>query len=158
MSSEPAQSNGPRGRPAEILLVEDNYGDVLLAQEAFRIAKIANNMTVAQDGEMALQILNRVAPFEDKPKPDLILLDLNLPKRDGREVLESVKSDPNLKKIPVVVLTGSRAESEIARSYALHANAYIVKPVNFERLKDIVAVIQNFWFTVVVLSDDAKKE
>lgn len=141
----------PRGRLAEILLVEDNEGDVLLATEAFKASKIANNISLAPDGDEALKMLTRVPPYENQPTPDLILLDLNLPKRDGREVLEFIKQDEFLRSIPVVVLTGSRAETEIARTYALHANAYIVKPVTFDRLKEIVGSIQQFWFSVVVL-------
>jgi two-component system, chemotaxis family, response regulator Rcp1 len=150
----PEKEPGPFGRPVEILLIEDNYGDVLLALEAFKSSKVANNVMVASDGDEALAMLRN---DPSRTLPDLILLDLNLPKRDGREVLEIVKSDPALMHIPVVVLTGSRAESEVARSYALHANAYVVKPINFERLKEIVTAIQEFWFSVVMLSNSAKE-
>lgn len=145
------QVQGPSGRPIEILLVEDNYGDVLLTTEAFKSSKIANNIIVAEDGEQAIAMLRRHGPYENQSRPDLVLLDLNLPKRDGREVLEDVKQDPTLRDIPIVVLSGSHEESEIARSYALHANAYIVKPVNFEHLKEIVTTIEDFWFSVVAL-------
>jgi CheY-like chemotaxis protein len=156
MSNAEAEEN-PQMRPVEILLVEDNYGDVLLAQEAFKASRVANNVVVAADGQQALCMLQKQPPYQDFATPDLVLLDLNLPKRDGREVLEVVKRDPALKHIPVVVLTGSRAEAEIARTYALHANAYIVKPVNFERLKEIVSSIEAFWFSVVMLPSNRGK-
>jgi two-component system, chemotaxis family, response regulator Rcp1 len=140
-----------RGRAAELLLVEDNYGDVLLTQEAFRSAKIGNNLTVAVDGEEAMAVLRKEGRFLDQPTPDLIMLDLNLPRMDGREVLKQVKSDPALHTIPVIVLTSSSAEIDILKSYELMANGYIVKPVTFDRLKEVVALIESFWFTVVVL-------
>jgi|SRR5580700_4453920 CheY-like chemotaxis protein len=140
-----------RGRPAELLLVEDNYGDVLLTQEAFRSAKIGNNLAVAVDGEEALAMLRKEGRYHAQPTPDLILLDLNLPRMDGREVLKTVKSDPVLHTIPVIVLTSSSAEIDVLRSYELMANGYIVKPVTFDRLKEVVALIESFWFTVVVL-------
>jgi chemotaxis family two-component system response regulator Rcp1 len=139
------------GRPAELLLVEDNYGDVLLTREAFGDAKVANNVTVASDGEEAMRRLRREAPYEDHPRPDLILLDLNLPCMDGREVLQAIRSDPELMRIPVIVLTSSKADVDILKSYELKANGYVVKPVDFERLREIVASIESFWFTVVVL-------
>jgi CheY-like chemotaxis protein len=138
-------------RLMEILLVEDNEGDVLLAVEAFKTLTIPYNITVASDGEQALAMLRHEEPYKDQPRPDFILLDLNLPKRDGREVLETIKRDPDLRGIPVVVLSGSRAEEEIAKSYALYANAYIVKPVHFERFKEIVSAIEAFFFSVVAL-------
>lgn len=153
MTQDPMRIQHARARPAEILLVEDNEGDIVLAKEAFKASKIANNLVVASDGDIAIQMLRRAPPFEANKTPDLILLDLNLPKRDGREVLEFVKADPSLRHIPVVVLTGSRAEAEVARTYAAFANAYIVKPVNFELLKEIVNSIQEFWFSVVMLKD-----
>jgi CheY-like chemotaxis protein len=140
-----------RGRPAELLLVEDNYGDVLLAREAFRSAKIGNNLTVAGDGEEAMSLLRKEGRFAGRPTPDLILLDLNLPRMDGREVLKAIKSDPQLQLIPVIVLTSSSAEIDVVRSYELKANGYVVKPINFERLQEIVSLIESFWFTVVVL-------
>ena len=140
------------GRPAELLLVEDNYGDVLLAREAFRSAKIRNHLTVAGDGEEALSVLRREGPHADKPRPDLILLDLNLPRMDGREVLQAIKADPELRLIPVIVMTSSKAEIDVLKSYQLSANGYIVKPVDFERLQEIVASLETFWFTVVVLA------
>jgi CheY-like chemotaxis protein len=140
------------GRAAELLLVEDNYGDVLLAREAFRSAKIRNNLTVAGDGEEALGVLRQEGAHGDKPRPDLILLDLNLPRMDGREVLQAIKADPGLQMIPVIVMTSSKAEIDVLKSYQLSANGYIVKPVDFGRLQEIVASLESFWFTVVVLS------
>jgi CheY-like chemotaxis protein len=140
------------GRAAELLLVEDNYGDVLLVREAFRSAKIRNNLAVARDGEEALRILRREGLHADRPRPDLILLDLNLPRMDGREVLQAIKADPVLQPIPVIVMTSSKAEVDVLKSYQLSANGYIVKPVDFERLQEIVASLEMFWFTVVVLA------
>ncbi|MDB5470526.1 MAG: response regulator receiver protein [Caulobacter sp.] len=139
------------GRPAELLLIEDNYGDILLTREAFQDAKIANNLSVAGDGEEAMSMLRREGEHAHHPAPDLILLDLNLPRMDGREVLQAIRADPGLNRIPVIVLTSSIADRDILRSYDLKANGYIVKPVDFERLKEIVASIESFWFTVVVL-------
>jgi two-component system, chemotaxis family, response regulator Rcp1 len=147
-----------RGRPAELLLVEDNYGDVLLTREAFRSAKLSNNLTVAGDGEEALAMLRRKGSHSNRPKPDLILLDLNLPRMDGREVLHAIKNDPELRLIPVIVLTSSKAEVDILKSYELRANGYIVKPVTFERLQEIVASIESFWFTVAVISTTSVTE
>ena len=146
------------GRPAELLLVEDNYGDVLLAREAFRSAKIRNNLTVARDGEEALRILRREGVQAAKPRPDLILLDLNLPRLDGREVLQAIKADPDLRLIPVIVMTSSKAEIDVLKSYQLSANGYVVKPVDFERLQEIVASLESFWFTVVVLATPQVRE
>jgi chemotaxis family two-component system response regulator Rcp1 len=142
-----------RGRAAELLLVEDNYGDVLLTREAFRSARISNNLAVAGDGEQALAMLRREGPYADQVTPDVILLDLNLPRMDGREVLEAIKNDPKLQRIPVIVLTSSKAEIDIVKTYDLGANGYIVKPVTFERLREIVASIETFWFSVVVLAN-----
>jgi chemotaxis family two-component system response regulator Rcp1 len=141
-----------RGRPAQLLLVEDNYGDVLLTREAFRGAKLSNNLSVAGDGEEALSMLRREGCHAGQPTPDVILLDLNLPRMDGREVLQAIKADPELRRIPVIVLTSSKAEVDILKTYDLGANGYIVKPVTFDRLQEIVASIESFWFTVVVLS------
>jgi CheY-like chemotaxis protein len=147
-----------RGRPVELLLVEDNYGDVLLTREAFQGAKIANNLAVAADGEEAMGMLRRQAPYADQRRPDLILLDLNLPRMDGREVLQAIRGDPQLQQIPVVVLTSSNAEIDILKSYELKANGYIVKPVTFERLMEIIASLESFWFTVVVLPTEVVGE
>jgi len=140
-----------RGKPAELLLVEDNYGDVLLTRQAFLNARVNNNLTVAGDGEAAMAMLRREPPFANQARPDVILLDLNLPRMDGREVLQAIKTDPNLQRIPVIILTSSKADIDILKSYELNANGYIVKPVTFERLQEVVAAIESFWFTVVVL-------
>lgn len=144
------------GRPAQLMLVEDNIGDIILAQEAFRSAKIANNMIVARDGEEALMMLLKEGPHQDLPTPDLILLDLNLPRKDGRQVLAEIKARPETATIPVVILTSSSADIDIERSYELHANCYVVKPLNFDRLRDIVASIEEFWFAVVALPPRGK--
>ena len=140
------------GRPAELLLIEDNYGDVLLTREAFRNGKLSNNLAVADGGEVALAMLRREGDYADQATPDLILLDLNLPGLDGREVLEAIKSDPELRRIPVIVLSSSKAEIDTLKTYELGANGYIVKPVTFQRLQEIVASIESFWFSVVVLA------
>lgn len=142
-------------RPAEILLVEDNEGDVLLTKEAFKTSKIANNITVATDGEMALQMLRREAPYEGLQRPDLVLLDLNLPKLDGREVLNLIKADDVLRRIPVIVVTSSHAELDVVKSYNLHANAYVTKPVDLKTFERIVTALEYFWFEVVVYADEA---
>ncbi len=135
----------------EILMVEDNEGDVILATEALSGAKIANRLSVVQNGAEALEFLYRRGKYSDAPRPDLILLDLNLPGTDGREVLAKIKADSQLQAIPVVVLTSSRAEQDVARAYALHANCYIVKPVDFAGLLEIVQSIEQFWLSVVTL-------
>ena len=135
----------------EILLVEDNPADVRLTQEALRESKVANNLHTVSDGVQALQFLRREGEHAEAPRPDLILLDLNLPRLSGREVLEQVKEDPDLRRIPVVVLTTSEAEQDIVRSYELHANAYVRKPVDFEQFTEVVRLIEDFWFTVVKL-------
>lgn len=138
-------------QPAEILLVEDNPGDVDLTLEALEEAKIRNNVHVAKDGVEAMSFLRREGPYEEAPRPDLILLDLNLPKKDGREVLKEVKEDVDLKRIPVVVLTTSEAEQDILDAYEYRANAYIVKPVDFERFFRTIQTLEDFWLTVVRL-------
>lgn len=138
-------------RPVEILLVEDNEGDVRLTREALREGHLRNRLHVVEDGEKALDFLFRRGAYADTPRPDLILLDLNLPRRDGREVLAEIKADASLKRIPVVVLTTSRAEEDLARSYDLHANCFITKPVDFDQFIQVVKTIENFWFTIVVL-------
>ena len=139
------------GTPIRILLVEDNEADVRLTVEAFKEGKITNNMLVARDGIEALEILQRQGPNAQVPHPDLILLDLNLPRMDGREVLARIKEDPALKRIPVVVLTTSAADEDILRTYNLHANCYITKPVDLERFLEVVKTIEDFWLTVVSL-------
>ncbi|MGH2545664.1 MAG: response regulator [Actinomycetota bacterium] len=135
----------------EILLVEDNPADVRLTKEALRDSKVANNLHTAGDGLEALRFLRREEEHVDAPRPDLILLDLNLPLMSGREVLEQVKDDKDLRRIPVVVLTTSEAEQDIVRSYDLHANAYVRKPVDFDQFTEVVRLIEDFWFTVVKL-------
>ncbi|MBZ0296563.1 MAG: response regulator [Anaerolineae bacterium] len=135
----------------EILLVEDNPGDVRLTQEALKDSKLNNNLHVARDGVEAMAFLYREGVFADAPRPDIILLDLNLPRKDGREVLEEIKRDDVLKRIPIVVLTTSEDEQDILRSYDLHANCYITKPVDLSRFLTIVKTIESFWFTIVKL-------
>ena len=139
------------GRAIDILLVEDDPGDELITREAFEDNKIKNNLHVAHDGEEGLDFLYRRGPFAEAPRPDLILLDLNLPKYDGRQLLEQIKSDPELSHIPVVVLTTSSAEEDILRSYKLHANAYIPKPVSIGEFVEVIRSLGNFWFTVAAL-------
>ncbi len=138
-------------RPVEILLVEDNPADVRLTQEALKEAKVSNNLAVVDDGEKAMAYLRREETYTDATVPDLILLDLNLPRKDGREVLAEIKADPRLRQIPVVVLTTSAAEEDILRSYDLHANCYVTKPVQFEQFVTIVKSIEDFWLTIVTL-------
>ena len=138
-------------RAIEILLVEDNHIDVRLTREALREGKIDNELRVVQDGEEAVAYLRRRPPFADATRPDLILLDLNLPRMDGREVLAHIKEDPDLRRIPVVVLTTSRADEDILRSYDLHVNCYITKPVDMDQFIQVVKAIDHFWFSVVTL-------
>jgi CheY-like chemotaxis protein len=135
----------------DVLLVEDDEGDVLMTREAFEHYKIRNKLHVVSDGEQAIQFVRRQGDFADAPRPGLIMLDLNLPRRDGLEVLAELKADPDLRVIPVVILTTSQAEEDIVRSYALHANAYVTKPVDFERFIDVIRQIDNFFVAVVRL-------
>lgn len=135
----------------EILLVEDNPGDARLTAEALKDGKFHINLQVARDGVEALAKLRQEPPYQDAPRPDLILLDLNLPKKDGREVLTEIRADPKLARIPVVVLTTSAAEQDILRAYDLNANCYITKPVDFDQFVDIVRSIESFWLTIVKL-------
>jgi CheY-like chemotaxis protein len=137
--------------PIEVLLVEDDPGDVLMTREAFEEHKVRNNLRVVSDGAEALAFVRREGEFSGAPRPDLILLDLNLPKRDGREVLSEIKSDPDLREIPIVVLTTSSAEADILSSYRLHANAYVTKPVDFERFISAVKQIDDFFVSLVKL-------
>jgi chemotaxis family two-component system response regulator Rcp1 len=137
--------------PVEILLVEDNPGDVRLTKEALKEGKVYSNLHWAKDGVEALEFLRHQGRFADVPRPDIILLDLNLPKKDGREVLSEIKSDENLKRIPVVILTTSKAEEDVLRSYQLHANCYVTKPVDLEKFIVVVQSIDMFWLTVVTL-------
>jgi two-component system, chemotaxis family, response regulator Rcp1 len=138
-------------RPIEILLVEDNPGDVRLTQEALREGKVRNHLHVAADGVEAMAFLRREGQHAHAPQPDLILLDLNLPKKGGREVLAEIKEDPELRRIPVVILTVSKAEEDVLKSYNLHANCYITKPVNLNQFLEVVKSIEDFWLTVVML-------
>jgi chemotaxis family two-component system response regulator Rcp1 len=139
------------GKAIDILLVEDNPGDVRLTREALKESKVRNNIFVVEDGVEAMKFLRRQGKYEDKPRPDLILLDLNLPRKSGREVLAEVKSDDNLKRIPVCVLTVSRDEQDIIRAYNLHANCYITKPLDLEQFMNITKSIEEFWLTIVKL-------
>ncbi len=139
------------GRVVEILLVEDNDGDIRLTREALKEGRIRNRLNVVTDGEQAIAFLNRQGVYADAPRPDLILLDLNLPRLDGREVLATIKNDPDLKQIPIVVLTSSRSEQDLLRAYDLHANCFITKPVEFEQFIEVVRSIEDFWLTIVVL-------
>lgn len=138
-------------RPIQILLVEDSPSDAKLTLAALKLAKVVNQVSHVEDGVEAMEFLRRQGKFTQAERPDLILLDLNLPRKDGREVLEELKADPDLQIIPVVILTTSQAEQDIIRSYKLHANCYITKPVNFERFLEVVQSIENFWLTIVAL-------
>jgi CheY-like chemotaxis protein len=135
----------------DVLLVEDDPGDVLMTREAFEDYKVHNQLHVVNDGEQAMAFLRQEGEYADLPRPDLVLLDLNLPRMDGRQVLDAIKSDPDLSSIPVVVLTTSEAEDDVLRSYSLHANAYVTKPVDFERFIDVVRQIDDFFVSVVRL-------
>lgn len=137
--------------PIEVLLVEDDPGDVVLTKEAFDDNKVSNKLSVVSDGEEAMRFLRREADYADAPRPDLVLLDLNLPRKDGRQVLEEIKADETLRAIPVVVLTTSEAEEDILRSYRLHANAYVTKPVDFDQFIKVVRQIDDFFVSVVKL-------
>ena len=139
------------GRAIEILLVEDNLGDARLTQEALREARVSNHMSLVRDGVEALAFLRREGGFASAPRPDLILLDLNLPRKDGREVLAEIKGDERLRRIPVVVLTVSQADEDILRAYNLNANCYIAKPVDLEQFIKVVRSIEDFWLTIVKL-------
>ncbi len=139
----------------EILLVEDNPGDVRLTREALKDGKIVNNLHVAEDGVDALAFLRREGKYHNAVRPELILLDLNLPKKDGREVLAEIKADKELKRIPVVILTSSAAEQDIVKSYNLHANCYVTKPVDLDQFINVVKSIEHFWLTVVKLPPES---
>jgi chemotaxis family two-component system response regulator Rcp1 len=138
-------------QPIVILLVEDNLGDVRLTREAFKEGKVQNRLLVVSDGVEAMALLRQQGVHGASPRPDLILLDLNLPRKDGRQVLEEIKADPNLKRIPVVILTTSRAEEDILKTYDLHANCYISKPVDFDTFLSVVRSIEDFWLTIARL-------
>ena len=137
--------------PIEILLIEDNPGDARLAQEALKESKINNTLNIVSDGLAALDYLYRRGKYADVVRPDIIFLDLNLPGKDGREILEEIKADTDLRAIPVVILTTSAAEEDIARTYAAHANCYVTKPVDFEQFSKVVHSVGDFWFTIVKL-------
>ena len=138
-------------KPVEMLLVEDNPGDARLAIEALKDAKVHNNLSWVQDGVEAIAFLRREGAYADAPRPDVILLDLNLPKKDGREVLADVKADEDLRRIPVVILTVSGAEEDIVKTYNLHANCYIRKPIDLDQFIKVVKAIKDFWLSIVIL-------
>jgi len=144
------------GNPIEILLVEDNPGDVRLTTEVFKESKVLNNIYVAKDGEEAMDFLHQKGIYADVPRPDVVLLDLNLPKKDGRQVLADMKTDDDLKIIPVVILTISNAEEDVLKTYNLHANCYITKPVDLDQFVKVVKTIEDFWFTIVTLPKDKR--
>ena len=143
-----------RTKAIDILLVEDNLGDVRLTREALKEGKVLNTLHVVGDGIDALEFLRHKAPYAKVPHPDIILLDLNLPRMDGRELLAVIKSDLNLRRIPVVILTTSKAEEDIIKSYDLHANCYITKPVDLDQFIKVVKSVEEFWFTIVKLPPD----
>ncbi len=138
-------------RAARILLVEDNKGDIILTKRAFRESKISNELTVVTSGEDAVAYLKKEQPYAESLTPDLILLDLNLPQMSGHDVLDFIKNDPKVSHIPVVILSSSRAEQDVIRSYKLHANAYVVKPMNAEKFIEVVDTLEKFWFSLAVL-------
>ena len=150
-----SKSDTFQAEPAQILLVEDNPGDVRLTREAFKQGRIENDLHVVSDGFEALSFLTQESEYADVPRPDLILLDLNLPGKDGEDVLKELKDDPTLRSIPVIVLTSSSAEEDIARSYELHANAYLTKPVDPDEFIETVRAFEKFWFSVVRLPPEA---
>ncbi len=137
--------------PVEILLVEDNMGDVRLTQEAFKDSKVLNNINFVRDGVEAMEYLKREGKYKDALRPDIILLDLDLPKKDGREVLRDIKQDENFKRIPVIILTVSKANDDVMKTYALHANCFITKPISVDRFFSVVKTIEDFWLTIVKL-------
>jgi len=143
--------NSSEGRPIEILLVEDSPSDTDLTLEALKDFKVRNHVSVVEDGVLAMQFLRREGPYAEAPRPDLIMLDLNLPRKDGREVLAEIKKDDSLRLIPIVVLTTSRADQDILRAYQLNANCYITKPVDFNQFLEVVRSIEAFWLFVVTL-------
>ena len=151
-------SNHQLVKPIEILLVEDNPGDADLAREALEGSKFHNDLHVVDDGEKAMAFLRREGPYADMPRPDLILLDLNLPRKDGRQVLAEIKSDDYLKRIPVVILTTSRAEEDVIKSYNLHANCFITKPIDLNQFLHVIRSIEDFWLSIVVLPPDGAKK
>ncbi len=151
MNRMPGTQIGDTVTPIQILLVEDNPGDVRLTVEALKDAKVYNKLHVVEDGVLALEFLHQRGAYRDAPRPDLVLLDLNLPRKNGREVLADIKTDDRLKTIPVVILTTSQAEEDVLKAYSLHANCYITKPVDFIQFTNIVRTIEEFWLTIVLL-------
>ena len=150
-------SAAPAARPIEILMVEDSVDDIEITIEALKDAKVRNNLNTVRDGVQAMAYLHRQGEFREATRPDVILLDLNMPRMDGRQVLEAIKSDPELQRIPVVVLTTSEAEEDILRAYELHANCYITKPVDMSQFIKVVRSIEDFWFTVVRLPPEERQ-
>ncbi len=148
---EPSDVSQRLGEPIEILLVEDNPGDVLLTQESLADSKVNNTLHVVKDGVEAMAFVRREGQYADRPRPDLVLLDLNLPRKDGREVLEELKSDDDLRRIPVVILTTSSQEEDVAQAYDAHANCYITKPIDLEQFMKVVRTIESFWLEIVKL-------
>ena len=148
---ETPTTNPDLGRPIEILLVEDSPSDTDLTVAALAAAKVTNRLSIVEDGVQAMEFLHRQGPYAQAPRPDLILLDLNLPRKDGREVLAEIRADEKLTAIPVVVLTTSQAEQDVLRAYALHANCYITKPVDFQQFLEVIEAIEGFWLSVVKL-------
>lgn len=146
-----------RGKPIEILVVEDNPGDARLMLEAFKEGKVCNNLTIVEDGVEAMTFLRKEGKYKNVLRPDLIFLDLNLPKKDGREVLKEIKLDENLRRIPVVVLTTSEAEEDIMKTYNYHANCYITKPVDLDKFIKVMKAIDDFWLTIVKLPPNGMK-
>jgi len=144
-------SNMGTFKPIEILLVEDSPGDVRLTKEALKESKVTNHLTVAEDGVEAMSLLRCECEYEDAIRPDLVLLDLNLPRKDGREVLAEIKTDEDLKSIPVIILTNSKMEEDIVRTYNLHGNCYISKPVDLDQFLNVVRTIEEFWLSIVTL-------
>ncbi|MDY6819679.1 MAG: response regulator [Halobacteriales archaeon] len=144
----------PSAEPVEILLAEDNPGDARLTEKAFEQGNIVNNLHIVEDGVEAMQFLRQEATYQDQARPDLVLLDLNMPKKDGWDVLEEMKSDAQLRRIPVIVLTSSEAEEDILKSYDLQANAYLTKPVDFDGFMEIVRSFEEFWLSVVKMPPD----
>jgi chemotaxis family two-component system response regulator Rcp1 len=146
----------PNFSPIEILLIEDSNTDILMTQEALYEAGLPNHLNIVEDGVKALDFLRQNGPYAQAPRPDLILLDLNLPRKNGHELLAEIKNDPHLQQIPVVVLTTSSAEEDIMKAYDLHANCYVVKPLDFTSFVEVIRSIRHFWFTVVTLPSEAE--